>query len=73
MPGKRVQQILEEHAGGWMAIAGVVGVAIGELEGEPCVRILVEKKTDDLMKRIPSEVEGFPVVVNETGEIRALQ
>ncbi len=54
-------------------LPGVSGVGIGECEGEPCLVVMVAEKTDELLKLIPSSVDGFPVVVEETGEFRALE
>jgi hypothetical protein len=53
-------------------LPGVSGVGIGECEGEPCLVVMVAEKTDELSKLIPSSVDGFPVVVQETGAFRAL-
>lgn len=72
MAAKTIQEVLEEHTDEWMSIPGVVGTAIGEVEGKPCIRILAAKKTEELTKQIPRDVEGFLVVISETGEIRAL-
>ena len=73
MPTKSIEQVLKEHTDAWMSIPGVVGTAIGELKGKPCIKILVVQKTEELTKKIPSQVEGFPVILEETGEIRALR
>ena len=73
MPTKAIEQVLKEHTDAWMSISGVVGTAIGEHKGKPCIKVLVVKKTENLTKRIPSQVEGFPVILEETGEIRALK
>lgn len=73
MTTKTIEQVLEAHTDEWMSIPGVVGTAIGEFRGKPCIKVLVVKKTRDLTKKIPSQVEGFPVVIEETGEIRALE
>jgi hypothetical protein len=54
-------------------LPGVSGVGIGECEGEPCLVVMVAEKTDELLKVIPSSVDGFPVVVEETGAFRALE
>lgn len=54
-----------------ISMPGVTGIAIGECGGKPCVKIMLEKKTQELMAEIPSTYEGFPVIVEETGEIRA--
>jgi len=54
-----------------ISMPGVAGTGIGECGGRPCIKIFLEKKTPDLMVEIPSNYEGFPVVVEETGEIQA--
>ena len=71
MGAKTIEEVLREHTDQWMSIPGVVGTGIGECEGKPCIRILVGKKTPQLLKQIPSKLEGFVVDVHETGEIRA--
>jgi hypothetical protein len=55
-----------------MAIPGVVGTAIGQDKGRPCILILTASNTKQVREKIPSTVEGYPVVVQFTGEIRAL-
>ncbi len=72
MTAKTIQEVLGEHTDEWMSIPGVVGTGIGECEGEPCIRIFVVKKTAELMQKIPSEVEGYTVDVQETGKFQAL-
>ena len=69
---KTVQQVLKENIDRWTAIPGVVGAGIGECKGQPCIKVLVTEKSEQVQKRIPSQVEGFPVMVEVTGEIRAL-
>ncbi|MGH7545602.1 MAG: hypothetical protein ACREKI_05405 [Gemmatimonadota bacterium] len=49
-----------------------MGTGIGEREGKPCIRIMVVRKTPELLKKLPAEVDGFPVDVHETGTFRAL-
>ncbi len=72
MAGVTIEDVLKQHTDRLMALPGVVGTAIGECEGKPCIKVLVVKKSPELLKKIPSNLEGFPVVVEETGEIRAL-
>lgn len=72
MQEKTIKQVLLEHTDSLMALPGVVGTAQGECAGEPCIRVLVVKKTSDLLEKIPSEIEGYAVEVDETGEIKAL-
>ena len=73
MTSKTIEQVLKDHTDEWMSIPGVVGTAIGEFKGKSCIRVFVAKKTEELNKKIPSRVEGFPVMIEETGEIRALE
>ncbi|KPJ58245.1 MAG: hypothetical protein AMS15_08880 [Planctomycetes bacterium DG_23] len=73
MTPKTIQQVLKEHTDQWMSIPGVVGTAIGKWEGKPCIKIFVVKEPEELSGKIPSQVEGFPVVIEETGEFRALE
>lgn len=72
MPEKTIQTVLREHTPGLMSLPTVVGTAQGECAGEPCIKVFVTKTTSDLLQQIPSVIEGYPVVVEETGEIRAL-
>jgi len=72
MPGKTIRQVQEEHTPDWMAIPGVEGTAIGLSEGKPCIKILASVKPEKLRSEIPSSVEGYPVVVEETGIFRLL-
>ena len=55
-----------------MALPGVVGTAQGEQDGKPCIMVLVVELTDDLRAQIPNELDGYTIVISETGEIRAL-
>jgi hypothetical protein len=54
-----------------MSVAGVVGTAEGECAGKPCILVLVERLTPALRQAIPSELEGIPVEIRETGPIEA--
>jgi hypothetical protein len=72
MTGKTIEAVLKRHTDRLMSLSGVVGTAIGECEGEPCIQVLVVEETPELLKQIPSTLEGFLVVIEETGEIRAL-
>ncbi len=67
-----IQQVLEEHTPAWMALPGVVGTAIGEQDGRPCIRVYVTGATDELRARIPATAESYPVMLEPTGELRAL-
>ena len=72
MQKKTIQTVLKEHTDKLMALPGVVGTGLGECSGKPCIKVFVVKKTPDLLKQIPSTLEGYTVAVQETGEFRAL-
>lgn len=69
--GKTIQQVQEEHTPAWMALPGVVGTAIGQCDGRPCILILTAANTEQIRKEIPATVDGYPVVVQYSGPIRA--
>lgn len=73
MTPKTIQEVLKAHTPELMSIPGVVGTALGEQDGELCIKVLVIEKTPELTKKIPSTLESFPVVIQQTGEIRALE
>ena len=71
MPDKTIEQILSEHTNIWMDIPGVEGTAIGQSDGKPCILILCSVKPEKIGRQIPTNVEGFPVVLTETGKFYA--
>ena len=72
MPEKAIEVVLKEHTDSLMALPGVVATAQGECNGKPCIKVHVVRKTSELLAKIPAAIEGYPVTVEETGEIRAL-
>lgn len=72
MPAKTIEQVLEQHTQELMSIPGVVGTAEGLCGRNLCVKVYVTKKTPDLERKIPDTLDGYPVTIEETGEIRAL-
>ncbi len=73
VPTKPINEVLAEHTPAFMAIPGVVGTYEGALDdGTPCIKIMVIEKTTEIESRIPDVLDGYPVVIEETGEIRAM-
>ncbi len=72
MADKTIEQVQEAHTNEWMAIDGVEGIAIGLFEDRRCIKIFSSKKAKDLREMIPSIVEGYPVIIEETGVFRSL-
>ena len=73
MAAKAIAEVLKEYTKAIMSIPGVVGTGQGLCEGKPCIKVFVIKKTPDLDRTIPDTLDGYPVMVEETGEIKALQ
>jgi hypothetical protein len=71
MVDKTIQQVQEEHTDEWMTLPGVVGTALGQCEGKPCILVFTAADPEQVRRKIPPMVEGYPVVVQYTGEIRA--
>ena len=71
MPSKTIEDVLKEHANNIMAISGVVGTGQGLCDGEPCIKVFVIKKTQELEEKIPGKIEGYKVKIEETGKVRA--
>jgi hypothetical protein len=72
MSDETVREVLERHAPRLLALPGVVGVAEGESGGRACITVYVADGPAAVLAQIPSDLEGRPVVVRESGEFRAL-
>ena len=72
MQERSIKAVLMEHTDSLMALPGVVGTAQGLCDGAPCIKVMVVKKTPELLKQIPASIEGYTVEVLETGVIRAV-
>ena len=62
---------IERHSAELLEISGVVGLAEGARDGQAVLQILVEHRTPELLAQLPGTLDGYPVVVVETGEIRS--
>ena len=69
---RSIEEVLEDKTPQWMSLAGVVGTAIGLFQDRPCIKVYVLESTEELTTKIPSTVEGYRVLLQPTGEIRAL-
>ena len=72
MSVKTIKEVLKEHTEELMSIPGVVGIGQGLCNGKPCIKVLVIEKTSELEQKIPDNIEGYQVMIEETGEIKAL-
>jgi len=70
---RSLTDVLAAHSPALMAIPGVTAVAESRLaNGRPCILVLVVGMTPQLRDRIPREIEGWPVRVDVSGEIKAM-
>lgn len=70
MAAKSIEEVLREHSRELMSLPGVVGTAQGLCDERPCIKVYVIRKSAELGRKIPGIIEGYPVAVEETGEIR---
>ena len=71
-PQKPISSVLKDQTANLMSLPGVVGTGEGRCEGTPCIKVYVKKKSPETLKQIPTGIEGYPVTIEETGEIRPL-
>ena len=67
----KIEDVLKKYTDNLMSISGVVGVGQGLCNGEPCIKVFLIKKTQELEKKIPSKLEDYKVKIEETGKVRA--
>ena len=71
VPRRDINAVLAANDKALLAIPGVVGVYVGVLErGAPCLKVMLAEKNVETERKIPSAIEGYPVVTEVTGEIR---
>src|SRR5918994_3826458 len=71
MPRRPIADVLRDFTDRVMVIPGVTGTAEARCAGQPCIKVFVASDTPALRRRIPPDVEGYPVAVERTGEFRA--
>ena len=67
-----IEQVQEKYQNQLLSVSGVVGVGIGAVDGKPVIKVLVIKKTPELEWKISKVLEGYPVMIEVTGKMRAL-
>jgi hypothetical protein len=74
-PKRDINAVLAAHDKELLAIPDVVGVYVGVLEDgrTPCLKVMLARKRPESVRAIPRNIEGYRVVVEVTGEIRALR
>jgi hypothetical protein len=73
-PKRDINAVLAAHDKELLTIPDVVGVYVGTLQDRrtPCLKVMLARKNSEAERKIPKVIEGYPVIVEITGEIRAL-
>ncbi len=66
-----IEEVLRERTPGLMAVRGVTGTGLGECKGVPCIVVFVATDSLDLAEALPDTLDGYPVDVRVSGEVRA--
>ena len=73
-PSRSIDTVKDAHTSDLMKIPGVVGVYVGETDnGTMVIGVMVKKRTPEIERQIPKTLEGYPVQIEETGEIKPLR
>jgi hypothetical protein len=73
-PTPDINAVLRAHDRELLAVPGVVGVYVAVLDDgkTPCLKVMLAQKSAVAERAIPKNIDGFPVVIEITGEIRPL-
>ena len=74
-PRRDINAVLAAHDRQLLGLPAVVGVYVGVLaDGKtPCLKVMLARPTPETERKIPREIEGYPVVIEISGEIRPLR
>ncbi|GAB4372638.1 MAG: hypothetical protein Kow0042_16030 [Calditrichia bacterium] len=73
MDVNKIREVKKRYEKQWLAIPEVVGVGIGTTSKKGIgIIISVKQNPESVRQQIPSEIEGVPVEIRETGELKAL-
>ena len=73
-PKRDINAVLAAHDKELLALPDVVGVYVGTLEDRstPCLRVMLSYKNSESERKIPPSIEGYPVHLEVSGEIRPM-
>ena len=71
MSSTKIEEVLRKYTDDLMTIPGVAGVGQGLCNCNPCIKVFAIKKTPELENKIPQKLEGYQIIIEETGEIHA--
>ena len=73
-PKRDINAVLATHGKELLTIPDVVGVYVGTLEDRRtlCLRVILARKNPETKRKIPRSIEGYPVHIEVSGEIRPM-
>jgi len=67
-----IQEVKKKHETQLLDIPGVVSVGIGmDANGKQAIVVGLESPDPEIEAKIPAELEGFPVVIQTIGSLKA--
>ena len=74
-PRRDINAVLAAHDRQLLELPDVVGVYVGVLaDGKtPCLKVMLARPTSETERKLPRQIEGYPVVTEISGEIRPLR
>ncbi len=67
-----IEDVKRKNEGWLMGLPGVVGVGLGSKSGMRVIQVYVKELTKEVRAKIPDLIDGHPVEVVRTGEVRRL-
>ncbi len=71
MTKKAIESVLKEHTESLMSIPGVLGTGIGLCDGIPCIKVFASGLTEESRNKLPVQLEGHPLKIEESGPFEA--
>jgi hypothetical protein len=68
-----IEDVMNRYQEQILEYEGVVGIGVGQsATGELCIKVFVDKREPSVEEQVPGELEGYPVEIEEVGDIKAL-
>jgi hypothetical protein len=73
-PTRDINAVLADHDKELLAIPDVVGVYVGTSQDQrtPCLKVMLARTNAESQRKIPRVIEGYSVITEVSGDIRAL-
>jgi hypothetical protein len=73
-PLEKIREVKKKYEKTWLSISGIVAVGIGKTSGGALgIIVSVKKNTEKYRNKIGQVIEGIPIEIQATGEIKALR